>query len=285
MKRRSNILAVSIFLVATLLVFLISPSNRQRLQSGFLSLISPFLKKGSELDASWKNYDKGVKKLGELEAENAHLKTEAQKLRAENQALRGVEEENLRLQKALGYQTQSPFTLLPARVIGRPGANWWSALLLDKGFLDGVKPDMCALTAEGLVGKVINASEHTATVLLVTDENCKVPARVGTSKEPGKQGIVRVDLRGEMRGSRVLNTTQPQLILTLIGKYESLPPGQEVFTSGASQLYPAGVLVGRVVDSKSRELEKQAVIDPAVDFATLTDVFVVAGMKEGQVRK
>jgi rod shape-determining protein MreC len=285
MRRRSNIIAVSVFLTATLLVFLISPRNRQRLQSGFLSVISPFLRKGSELDATWKNYDKGVKKLGELEAENLRLKTEAAQLRAENHALRGVEEENLRLQKALGYQTQSPFTLMPARVIGRPAANWWSALLVDKGAADGVSEGACVLTAEGLVGRVIQASARVSTVLLVTDENCKVAARVGDSKQATKQGILRVDLRGEMRGDRVLNTTQPQLILTFIGKYESLAKGQEIFTSGVDQVYPPGVLIGRVVDSKARELYKQAVIEPAVALAGLSDVFIVAGMKGAQAQK
>src|SRR5436190_1156200 len=102
MRRRQNIIAISVFIVASLLVFLISPRNRQWLQSGFLSLISPFLKKGSELDANWKNYQGKAKKLGELEAENTSLTTEVARLKAENQALRGVESEKLRLQKALG---------------------------------------------------------------------------------------------------------------------------------------------------------------------------------------
>lgn len=283
MKRRSNVIAVSIFLLATLLVFLVSPRNRQRLQSGFLSLISPFLRKGSELDAAWKKYDSGAKKLGELEAENTKLKTEAERLRAENQALRGVETENLRLQKALGYQTQSPFALLPAKVIGRPGANWWSAIQLDKGTLDGVQPGMCALTADGLVGKVIQTADHMATVLLITDENCKVPARVGDSTEPGKQGIVRADLL--MSGARISSTAEPRLLLQFIGRYESLPKGEPVYTSGAGQIYPPGVLIGRVVDAKVREQDKQAVLEPAVTLAGVNDVFIVAGLKGAQAQK
>jgi rod shape-determining protein MreC len=281
MRRRSNIIAVSVFLLATALVFLIPPRNRQRLQAGFVSVVSPFLKKGSEWDAQWKSYQSGVKKLGELEAENARLKTEAQKNRAENQALRDVEAENLRLQKALGYQTQSPFTLLPARVIGRPGTNWWSAVLLDKGSAEDVEVGMCVLTADGLVGKIVQTAEHVSTVLLITDENCKVPARVGDSKDIGRQGVVRVLVHGD----RVSEIARPRMVLIYVDKNLPLSPGQEVFTSGASQIFPPGVLIGRVLDSKARDLDKEATMEPAVDLAGLSDVFIVAGMKGAQVQK
>ncbi len=285
MRRRQNIIAVSVFLVATLLVFLISPRNRQWLQSGFLSIISPFLKKGSEWDASWKGYMGKAKKLGELEVENATLTTEIAKLKAENQALRGVEAEKLRLQRALGYQTQSPFTLLSARVIGRPRGNWWSTLSVDKGELDGVQLGMCALTADGLVGKVVFCAEHSANILLVTDENCKVAARIGESREQTRQGIVRVEIRGDLRGDRVASLAQPRMVMTMIGRFAPLPQGQEVFTSGVDQVYPAGIMVGRVTESKTLELEKQAVIEPSVDLADLSDVFIVAGMKGAQAQK
>ncbi len=285
MRRRQNIIAVCVFIVAALLVFLISPRNRQWIQAGFLSIISPFLKKGSELDATWKNYQGKAKRLGELEAENTSLTTEVARLKAENQALRGVEAEKLRLQRALGYQTQSPFTLLSARVIGHQDSNWWSAIFVDKGALDGVREGLCVLTADGLVGKVIMVAEHNSKILLVTDENCKVAARIGDSREASRQGILRVEMRGETRGDRVASLAQPRMLLTMIGRFAPLAPGQEVFTSGVDQVYPAGVLVGRVVEAKTLELEKQAVIEPAVNLADLSDVFIVAGMKGAQAQK
>lgn len=272
MKRRANIIAVSCFLAAVLLIFLINPGSRQRLQSGFLSLISPFLRKGSELDTGLKNYKSGARKLGELEAENSKFKTEAEQLRAENQALRGVESENIRLKKSLGYQAQSSFTLISAHVIGRPITNWWNTIEVDKGTADGLLSDMPVLTADGLVGKVIQIAEHAATVLLITDENCKVAATVEGTKE---QGIVRVEVRGE----RTATNLQPRMTLNFVSKYASLQPGQKVFTSGAGNVYPAGVLIGHVVEFKSRELDGQAVIEPAVDLVALTDVFIKTGIK------
>ncbi len=278
MSRRQNILAVIAFFMAVIGIFIITPSGRQKLQNGFLGIISPFLRKGSEWDRVRKEYSIGTKRLAELEVENASLKTEASRLRAENQALRGIEGENLRLKAALGYQNESPFTLVTARVIGRPVTNWWNTLEVDKGSADGLTADMCVLTPEGLVGKVIRAADHVSTVLLITDESCKVAASVEGGKE---QGIIRVEVRGE----RATNSLQPRMTLNFVSKFAALQPGQKVSTSGAGQVYPPGVTIGKIVDFKSRELDGQGIVEPTVDFVTLSDVFVVTGMKGAQVSK
>ena len=272
MNRRANIIAVAVFLAAVVGIFVLSPRNRQRLQSGFLSIVSPFLKKGSEVDSRWKSYKAGLKKLDELEEDNQRLKVESDKLRASNQALRGVEAENIRLKAALGYQGQAAFALVPARVIGRSPSNWWSTVVIDKGTGDLVQKEMPVVTPDGLVGKVVNVDEHSAIVLLVSDENCKVAASVEGTKE---QGIVRV----EVRGQRTSNNIQPTMTLNFLSRVASLQPEQKVLTSGAGSVYPPGILIGQIVEFKSRELDGQAVIEPSVDIAALADVFVITGVK------
>ena len=272
MNRRANLIAIGIFLVALTGVFILSPRNRQRLQSAFLGIISPFLKKGSEYDSRWRNYKAGLKKLDELEAENQRLKVDNDQLRAENQALRGFEAESIRLKAAIGYQRTSPFALVPARVIGRSPSNWWSTVVIDKGSEDRVEPGMAVVTPGGLVGKIANLSEHSATVLLVSDENCKIAGSVEGTKE---QGIVRV----EVRGQRMSNSIQPTMTLNFLSRFAPLRPGQKVLTSGAGSVYPPGILVGQIVEFKSRELDGQAVIEPSVDIAGLADVFIITGMK------
>lgn len=272
MNRRANLIAIAVFLVALVGVFVLSPRNRQRLQSAFLGIVSPFLKKGSEVDSRWKNYKAGLKKLDELEAENQRLKVDNDQFRATNQALRGVEAENIRLKSALGYQRTSPFTLVPARVIGRSPSNWWSTVVIDKGSQDLVQEEMAVVTPDGLVGKVVNLNEHSAIVLLVSDENCKIAGTVEATKE---QGIVRV----EVRGQRTSNSIQPTMTLNFLSRFAPLRAGQKVLTSGAGSIYPPGIFIGQIVEFKSRELDGQAVIEPSVDIAALSDVFVITGMK------
>jgi rod shape-determining protein MreC len=272
MNRRANIISVALFFVAVTGIFLLSPKNRQGLQSGFLGVVSPFLRKGSELDSRWKNYRAGLKKLDELEADNQRLKVENDQLRASAQALRGAESENLRLKSALGYQGHSAFALVSARVIGRSPANWWSTVVIDKGTADLVQKEMPVVTPDGLVGKVVNVEEHSAIVLLVSDENCRVAATVEGTKE---QGIIRV----EVRGKRTSNNIMPRMTLDFLSRFAPLQPGQKIYTSGAGSIYPPGILAGQIIEFKSRELDGVAVIEPAVDIAALADVFVVTGMK------
>ena len=272
MNRRANLIAIGVFLAALTGVFILSPRNRQRLQSAFLGIVSPFLKKGSELDSSWKNYKSGLKKLDALEAENQRLKVDNDQFRATNQALRGVEAENIRIKSALGYQGTSPFTLVSAHVIGRSPSNWWSTVVIDKGSQDLVQEGLAVVTPDGLVGKIVNLSEHSASVLLLSDENCKVAGSVEGSKE---QGIVRV----EVHGQRTSNSIQPTMTLNFLSRFAPLRAGQKVLTSGAGSVYPPGILIGQIVEFKSRELDGQAVIDPSVDIAALSDVFVITGVK------
>ncbi|MEO6739131.1 MAG: rod shape-determining protein MreC [Chthoniobacteraceae bacterium] len=271
-SRRANLIGICVFVAALAGVFILSPHNRQRIQSTFLGIVSPFLKKGSEVDSRYKGYRAGLKKLDELEAENQRLKVDNDQLRATNQALRGVESENIRLKSALGYQGSSPFTLVSARVIGRSPSNWWSTVIIDKGSQDLVQEEMPVVTPDGLVGKVVNLSEHSASVLLISDENCKVAGSVESSKE---QGIVRV----EVRGQRTSNSIQPTMTLNLLSRFAPLRAGQKVLTSGAGGIYPPGILIGQIVEFKSRELDGQAIIEPSVDIAALSDVFIITGTK------
>jgi len=272
MNRRANLIATGVFIAAVVGIILLSPRNRQRVQSAFLGIVAPFLRRGSEVDSRWKSYKAGLKKLDELEWDNQRLKVENDNLRATNQALRGFEADNIRMKSALGYHGNSPFSLVPARVIGRSPSNWWSTVVIDKGTEDLIQREMPVVTHDGLVGKVVTVDEQSSIVLLVSDENCKVAGSVEATKE---QGIVRV----EVRGKRTSNNIQPTMTLNFLSRFAPLHPGQKVFTSGAGNVYPPGILIGEIVEFKSRELDGQAVIDPSVDIAALADVFVITGMK------
>lgn len=280
LKNRRNLIIVGAFLLLTMAILILPAGNRGRLQRGFLGLISPFLRKGSDWDRQYRDYKDKLRTLKQLEEDNARLTSEVGKLRAENQALRGIEGENLKLKAAFGYQAQVPFSLVPARVIGRPVTNWWNTIKVNKGIDDGVQPDFPVVTADGLVGKVIDAWKDGATVLLVTDENCKVAANVEGSKSTDRQGIVHVDVRGE----RVAGPLQPEMRLRFVSKYASLQPGQRILTSGAGGVYPAGIMVGKVSSFKSGVLDGEATVEPSVDLTVLSDVFIITGVKEATNR-
>lgn len=268
MNRRIVIPSVVVFVILTGLILILSPHNMRRVQAGFLGVISPFLKTGSTLEKKYKEFREGLKTLDHLEQDNKRLSVANKDLSATNQTLRGLEAENNQLRKALQYRERAVFTLKPARIIGRDTSTWWSKVIIDRGTEDGLDKngDQPVLTEAGLVGKTTAVAEHSATVVLIADEACKVAANVEGTRE---QGVVK--------GERLSGAGAPNIALNFISKQANLQPGQNVFSSGAGGVFPSGVLIGQVREFKAGALNGHATIVPAVDLTVLEDVFVVVG--------
>lgn len=266
--RRFNILALVVFLVALGGLFALGPSGTQKAQSTFLGFISPFLKTGSNLEKKITVIREGLKTLDQLEVENKDLHVQNKELQAINSTLRGLEAENNRLRRALQYRERAVFHLVPARIIARDASTWWNTVRIDRGFDDGLQSDMPVLTEDGLVGKTTTVADHSATVLLISDENCKVAANVDGTRE---QGIVS--------GERASGTGMPVISMRFLSKMANLHSGQKIYSSGVGGVYPAGLFIGAVKQFRVRELDGYASIVPAVDLTTLEDVFVVLGKK------
>ena len=266
MKQRMHIVAVAAFVVLVTITFIVLGQGHttQRLQSGFLGMISPFLRQGSSLDRKYTEMKEGLKSLKRLEEENKRLTVENKELSATNQTLRDMEAENNKLRNALGYRERSVFKLVPARIIARDLSTYYQTVKIDRGTADGVRLDMPVLTEEGLVGKTTVVAEHAATVILIADENCRVATTIEGSNE-----------KGIVRGERLADHGVPAIGLMFLTKQAALQPGQKVYTSGVGGVFPSGVLVGAVKEFKVRELDGYATIVPAVDLTSIDDVFVV----------
>lgn len=266
--RRSNIIALVVFFVAVGIVFSLNPRNTVKIQSGFLGIIAPFFRTGSSMHQRIVNYRAALKSLVQLEQDNKLLLTENMELKTTNKLLRGIEQENDRLRRAIGYEERSVFQLIPARIIARDSGSWWSTVKIDRGFEDGIDSDMPVLTEAGLVGKTTTVARNVSTVLLISDENCKVAATVEGTRE---QGITH--------GERASSISMPEISLNFLSKAADLKPGQKVYTSGVGGVYPSGVAIGAIKEFKVRELDGYATLIPAVDLTTLEDVFIVVGRK------
>ena len=211
---------------------------------------------------------------GALRGENADLELRnaalEERLRTSSydanrvQGLRGLCE----LATGTGYQ------LAPARVVGYGSAQTFSSTVtIDAGTDAGVRPDMTVVAGEGLVGRVIEVTSHTATVLLIVDAGSTVGGRVGDNLENGF-----VEGRGGLGEDEPLN-------LDLIDRTVVPEKGQTVVTWGSEGTgpYVAGVPIGEVsrVYEDLRAGTYRAVIEPYVDFTSLGDVGVVVPSGDG----
>lgn len=261
---------VTVLLLATVALLSLRPQNVQAMKAAFLQVISPFLKTGNAAQRQITSVTKGLKTLEQLEDENQRLIVENKNLKAINQTLRNLEEDNNRLRRALQYKERSIFKLIPARIVSRETGTWWSTVTINCGSDKGLEPDMPVVTEDGLVGKTTTVSKSISEVVLVTDERLQVAVDVEGTQE---QGIVQ--------GARVSTMPVPLLSLNFLSKDAKLEPGQKVYSSGIQGgVFPAGLLIGTIASTTKRALDTQAQVAPAVNFGDVEDVFVVVtGMR------
>jgi rod shape-determining protein MreC len=155
---------------------------------------------------------------------------------------RGAVRENREL-RALVRMDQRPTVqgqgAVTARVSARSPTVWYSTVTVNKGSRDGVHEGQPVINGAGLVGRVRRVSGSNAQVLLITDGDSAVSARV---TENGASGIVETavgdpnDLRMEYLG-RNDRPREDQTVVTSGSTSERLP-----------SRFPPGIPIGRITE-------------------------------------
>lgn len=252
-------------------------SFANRVKDFFSGGFIPFIDFSTRLQESSRILVDRFKDYSSLQIENTELKRHVGELSAKVAQISELERENREFRSMLDFRNRSDLKLIPARVIARDPSNWWQTILIDRGSTDGLTKDMPVLTVEGLVGKTIEVAETTARVLLITDENCKVP---GWLRESALYGIIQ--------GSALAGGVSYQCRMTFLTRGSQVKQNDQVFTSGlasASNLdavFPKGIVIGTVAsvqDVAKSVLYQEVCITPAVDLAHINEVFVGMGSK------
>jgi rod shape-determining protein MreC len=263
--RPGTIIATLVFLALCVWAVTLSPATTRKFQAAGLALVGPFLRAGSEAERKAREFRAEVRRVEDLERENEGLRRELQITRLYSKDRRDVYDENQRLAEALEYRARSPFDLLPARVILRDRATWWSTLVLDRGYENNLAIGAAVLAPEGLVGRVLTLAPRTCVVLLLTDENCQVAART----------LGSLDLRGVVGGVRGNTEANPTLRMGPLPLGARVEPNRAIFTTGSGGVFPPNFPVGSVERIVDRDFYSEAVVKPAVDFHKLDQVFIV----------
>ncbi len=199
----------------------------------------------------------------ELLKENETLRSQNEELRMQVLQSQETTRENARLRQLIGWQQSRPWKLKLAKVVLRDPSNWWRTVQIDKGRLDGLSNDLPVLTMNGLVGRISAVSPATATVILIGDPDCKVAAKI---IETGDTGVI--------------GTTDPLdnslVALGFLSKNAKLTAGQTVTTSGLGGIFPAGIPIGTIADSRLVEngLFIEARVQLKADLGSLDEVWV-----------
>ncbi len=255
--RYREILTLSLYIV---LSFLLMTASDKALVEGMRSFTLQSLGSVERTLSNFRDYFNLYEKNQILQQENTRLSFE-------NFQLQEALLENLRLKRLLKFQHQFQYNLIPAKIIGYSPQDIVTGFQLLSQHLKPEYKGAAVMTVDGLVGRLVKVSGSFAICQILLDPSSKVSVRIQRNREVG---IVVWD-GGE------------GLLLKYIPNTIDVKPGDIVFTSGLSQIYPPNIKVGVVAQIKkdTSKLFQTIYVHPSVDFNSVEEVFVVE-MKAGR---
>ena len=151
--------------------------------------------------------------------------------------LKLLEEDNIRLRRALFLQEFNNEKRISAAVISRSSNGWWQQLEINKGAKEGILKGQTVIGPGGLIGLIDSTTPLTSRVRLLTDPGHQIGAWIDRTKS-----------HGILTG---MGTNRPKLIF--LNKNSLAKIGDAVTTSPASTLLPPNLVIGVVqfVDEKA----------------------------------
>ena len=202
----------------------------------------------------------------DLKEENTELKNQIAELLEENRRLAMYEGENARLSALLKIAQRYPdYESVGANIIAKDPGVWYDGFTIDKGTKANISANMVLIAPEGLVGKVLESGMTFSKAQSILDSRSSVPAM---SMRTGDLGVVKGDYSLADDGLCIMEYIDAQAEIMV---------GDEIVTSHLSDIYPAGLAIGKVLEleTDTNGLTKYAVIEPYVDLKHLDTILVI----------
>ena len=167
------------------------------------------------------------------------------------------------MNKSLLLQSLHPYRLIPAKVVGMSWNRRDNLLTINKGEDDGVKKDMGVVCGTGVVGIVYLTSAHYAIVIPVLNSQSNISCII--------QG------RGYFGYLHWIGGSISEAYVDDVPRHAHFKLYENVVTSGYSSVFPAGVMVGKIlhVYNSTDQMSYRLKVELATDFGKLRDVCVI----------
>jgi rod shape-determining protein MreC len=205
------------------------------------------------------NFLSGALNYGSLRNENQRLRDQVAAL--QSQSLQAAAEEAA-AQQVLAEQDLTFLKGIPTKaveVIDNGFSNFDSSVTINRGTADGITAGEPVVAAGGLVGSVLLASAHTATVVLLTAPTFSVGVQLQGGNIGSAEGV------GQSQPLRVT-------VETTAATPPKMTRGETVVTSGLDlEKFPANIPVGRVasVSTAAGASEPDITVTPMVHLGQL----------------
>ena len=226
----------------------------------------------------------------EARGENEKLRAEVAELRAQVAGGRDAASENADLKRMLGLDRSvalGGFDPVTARVVGRSPTIWFSSVTISEGTNAGVVVNEAVINADGVVGRIREATGASAQVELITDPDNAVSAEALPTTDI--DDAIETALFSENPTGIVAPVAgdPDDLLLDFIDDTEPIEENQTLITAGwsngvVSSAYPPGIPIGEVnqIDVGEEGDFQRVHVTPFADLRNLEYVQVLTGGRE-----
>ncbi len=205
----------------------------------------------------------------DLQRRNTELELEALRMR---QRIQQLEEFELAA-SAVPDSSLMRYDFIIAHVINNSISRPHNYITINKGSLDGVKPEMGVVDQNGVIGKVNVVGPHASRVISLLNDYLRISCKVKNSAQIGS-------LVWDGQDSRYA-------LLLELPKHATFSKGDTIVTSGYSTAFPEGVPVG-VVESEMRDYDENFFtlkVKLLSDFSKLSTVRLVVDNMAEEIRQ
>lgn len=258
------ILAVALILTAALAVL----ASQGILPGGTVvkGILAPLRSAASTLTDQAERFYNYMYRYEALEAENEQLRQQLAQVEDNARDAASVRRENERLRSLLELlDNHEDYELVDSYVIARSSNDWTNTITLNRGSGSGISTGMCAITANGeVVGLVIEVGSNYSVVKTVLDSSLEISSTIASS---GYSGITSGGYTNDQAGLLRMDYLPSSAVIR---------NNDQVVTSGTT-VYPRNLVMGRIIDAGFNDtgVAKFALLEPAVDVASLEQVFVL----------
>jgi rod shape-determining protein MreC len=222
-------LIIGIFLFS---LSLVAPKTFEAVRGASLDATAPISGALYEVTATAGGLVSGAGNYWDAINQNGKLKTERKAMLRRMIEAKAIAQENRQLKAALQLRERRREAVAAGRIVGSSFSSPRRFAILSAGAQDGVRIGMPVRSADGLIGRIVDAGAMASRVLLVSDRSNIVPARILRTGQPvisTGRGDGTVDLRPLEVGRNPFKR------------------GDIVVTSGTGGLYPPLVPIAKVV--------------------------------------
>lgn len=261
--RRKNWLTLGVVIVSQLILLGAQATGRNNVRLLRLwanVLIVPAEQATNALARSGGNLWRHYIALHDAAEQDQQLRGQIQSLTLEKNRLEGEVEAIRRLQALLSLKEEVPSATVAAQVIGSSPSEAFKSIIINKGSSAGLTNNLPVITPDGVVGRTVRVYVRSAVVQLITDSESGVGIIFDQSRVHG----VAKGTGGTLLG------------VDYVVNEEEIAAGDWIRTSGEDQIYPKGLLVGRVVSVESGAgIFKKIMARPAARLSRLEEVLVM----------